>query len=115
MPKARERLYLLDTMNYIFRAYHQPQTQNFRTRAGLPTGCVLVFHNMVRKLLVDQRPEYFAAALDTSERTFRDDLFADYKANRAAMPDDLAQQLPYIHRLMGAMRVPTRANPGLTA
>src|SRR5690242_5093306 len=106
MAKAREQLYLLDTMNYIFRAYHQPQTQSFRTQGGVPTGAVLVFHNMVRKLIEEKEPDYFAAAMDTSEKTFRDDLFVEYKANRAAMPDDLAQQLPYIHRMLDALRIP---------
>jgi DNA polymerase-1 len=106
MAKAvRERLFLLDSMNYVFRAYHQPQTQSFHRQDGFPTGCVLVFHNMLRKLLEEQAPDYFAAVFE-SGRTFRDDLFEKYKANRAEMPDDLAQQLPHIRRLLEALRVP---------
>ena len=89
---SRERLFLLDSMNFVFRAFHQPQTQGFQTHDGLPTGCVLVFHNMLRKLIEEQQPDYFVAVFDHAAPTFRDDLFADYKANRAAMPDELARQ-----------------------
>jgi DNA polymerase-1 len=116
MPSAaRERLFLLDSMNFVFRAFHQPQTQGFQTHDGLPTGCVLVFHNMLRKLIEDQQPDYFAAVFDHAAPTFRDDLFADYKANRAAMPDELARQLPYIRKLLEAMRVTILEQPGFEA
>ncbi len=114
-PVARERLFLLDSMNFVFRAFHQPQTQGFQTHDGLPTGCVLVFHNMLRKLMDEQQPDYFAAVFDHAAPTFRDDLFADYKANRAAMPDELARQLPYIRKLLEAMRVPILEQPGFEA
>jgi DNA polymerase I len=116
MPSAaRERLFLLDSMNFVFRAFHQPQTQGFQTHDGLPTGCVLVFHNMLRKLIEEQQPDYFAAVFDHAAPTFRDDLFADYKANREAMPDELARQLPYIRKLLEAMRVPILELPGFEA
>lgn len=116
MPSAaRERLFLLDSMNFVFRAFHQPQTQGFQTHDGLPTGCVLVFHNMLRKLIEEQQPDYFAAVFDHAAPTFRDDLFAAYKANRAAMPDELARQLPYIRKLLEAMRVTILELPGFEA
>ncbi len=109
------RLFLLDSMSYIFRAYHQPQTQRFYTRQGLPTGGVFVFHNMLRKLLEEQRPEYIVAVFDASAPTFRDELFKEYKAQRAAMPDELARQLPYIRRLLEALRIPMLEAPGYEA
>ncbi len=108
------RLFLLDSMNFIFRAFHQPQTQGFQTQAGLPTGCVLVFHNMLRKLITDHKPAYFAAIYE-SGRTFRDDLFADYKATRSETPDDLLKQFPYIRKLLDALRIPIIEQPGFEA
>ncbi len=102
-------------MGYIFRAYHQPQTQRFYTRSGVPTGAVFVFNNMLRKLLAAHRPEYVAAVFDAAGPTFRDELFADYKANRAEMPAELAQQIPYIRRLLEALRIPILEFPGYEA
>jgi len=115
MPSPpRQRLLLLDSMNFVFRAFHQPQTQGFQTSTGLPTGCVMVFHNMLRKLIQEQKPDYFAAVYE-SGRTFRDDLFADYKANRAETPDDLIKQFPYIRKLLEALRIPVIEQPGFEA
>src|SRR5258707_8555582 len=101
-------------MNFVFRAFHQPQTQGFQRQDGLPTGCVLVFHNMLRKLITEQKPAYFAAIYE-SGRTFRDDLFEDYKANRAPTPDDLVRQFPYIRQLLEALRIPVIEQPGFEA
>src|SRR5579871_1550223 len=116
MPSvARKRLFLLDSMNFVFRAFHQPQTQALHRNDGVPTGCVLVFHNMLRKLIDEQKPDYFAAVYDHAAPTFRDNLFAEYKANRAAMPDELALQLPYVRKLLEAMRVPILIEPGFEA
>lgn len=109
-----KRLFLLDSMNFVFRAFHQPQTQGLQTAAGLPTGCVLVFHNMLRKVITEHKPDYFAAIYE-SGRTFRDDLFADYKANRAETPDDLLKQFPYIRKMLEALRIPIIEQPGFEA
>ena len=106
MEASRRRLFLIDSMNYIFRAYHQPQTQRFYTRAGLPTGAVFVLHNMLRKLLAAHQPDYITGVFDVAAPTFRDALFADYKANRAEMPSELVQQIPYIRRLLEALHIP---------
>ena len=107
------RLFLIDSMSYIFRAYHAlPRLSN---RSGLPTHAVYGFHNMLRKLLQDYRPEYLGAVFDLEGPTFRHESFADYKANREEMPDDLSRQLPYIRKLLGAVRVPVLAHPGYEA
>ena len=106
MAASRRRLFLIDSMSYIFRAYHQPQTQSFYTRSGLPTGAVFVLHNMLRKLLAAHQPDYVVGVFDAAAPTFRDELFADYKANRAEMPSELAQQIPYIRRLLEALHIP---------
>jgi len=78
------RVFLLDAMSYIFRAYHAlPRLTN---RQGMATQAVYGLHNMLRKLLAEYRPEHVAAAFDLEGPTFRHESFADYKANRAAMP-----------------------------
>jgi DNA polymerase-1 len=115
MGTGSARLFLIDSMGYIFRAYHQPQTQKFYTRAGIPTGAVFVFNSMLRKLLTDRRPEYLAAVFDAAAPTFRDELFAEYKANRAEMPSELARQIPYIRRLLEGQRIPILEYPGFEA
>ncbi|MCH8267630.1 MAG: DNA polymerase I [Acidobacteria bacterium] len=107
------RLFLIDSMNYIFRAYYA--LPRLSTRAGLATGAVYGFHNMLRKLLQDYRPEYVGAVFDLEGPTFRHEAFADYKANREEMPDELASQLPYIRQLLDAVRVPVLAHPGYEA
>ena len=115
MGTGSARLFLIDSMGYIFRAYHQLQTQKFYTRAGIPTGAVFVFNSMLRKLLTDRRPEYLAAVFDAAAPTFRDELFAEYKANRAEMPSELARQIPYIRRLLEGQRIPILEYPGFEA
>src|SRR5690348_10797449 len=99
----RPRLFLIDTMGYIFRAFHAlPRLSN---REGRPTQAVYGMYTMLRKLLADYHPEYIAAVYDVEGPTFRHEEFADYKANRTEMPDELAEQLPHIRRLLEAMRI----------
>jgi DNA polymerase-1 len=125
---TKDRIFLIDTMSFIFRAYHAMARQrSMSTKAGLPTAAILVFVNMLRKLRDDFSPAYLAAVFDVAARTFRDtqaeaittvrkfDIktqtfteieYKGYKANRAAMPEDLAQQVPYIRRALEAYRIP---------
>src|SRR6266851_3239773 len=103
MAEARPNLFLVDGSGYIFRAFHAlPQLNNSR---GLPTNAVYGFTRMLVKLLKDARPSHLAIVFDSPKRTFRDDLFADYKANRTTPPSDLIVQIPYIHRLVEAFRI----------
>ena len=121
-------IYLIDTMSFIFRAYHAMARQRgMSTKTGLPTAATYVFVNMLRKLRDDFSPAYLAAVFDVAAPTFRDqqaegltsvrrfDLktqtfqeikYQGYKANRKEMPGDLAQQLPYIRRALEAYRIP---------
>jgi len=125
---ARGRVYLIDTMSFIFRAYHAMVRQRpMSTKTGLPTAAIYVFVNMLRKLRDDFSPEYLAAVFDVAGPTFRDEQadavtsikkfdsktqtfteveYKGYKANRVAMPEDLAQQVPYIRRALEAYRIP---------
>jgi len=103
-------LYLIDGSSQMYRAYHAPvRTADgglLRNAQGTPTNAVYIFVTMLRKLLNEHRPEFIAASFDLPGRTFRDDLVADYKANRAPMPDELAQQIPMVHAACEALGVP---------
>jgi DNA polymerase-1 len=101
------RIFLIDAMSFIFRAYHAMARQRgMSTRKGLPTAAIYVFVNMLRKLRDDFSPHYLAAVFDVAAPTFRDQQYKDYKANRSEMPGDLAQQIPYIRRALEAYRIP---------
>ncbi|MBZ5648108.1 MAG: DNA polymerase I [Acidobacteriia bacterium] len=124
-------------MAFIFRAYHAMARQRpMSTKSGVPTAATYVFVNMLRKLRDDFSPEYLAAVFDVAAPTFRDQQAAQmttvrkfdiktqtfqeveykgYKANRAEMPGDLAQQLPYIRRALEAYRIPILEMPGYEA
>jgi len=134
---SKGRVFLIDTMSFIFRAYHAMARQRpMSTRKGLPTAAIYVFVNMLRKLRDDFSPEYLAAVFDVGGPTFRDqeadavttvrkfDLktqtfqevqYHGYKANRTAMPDDLVQQVPYIRRALEAYRIPILELQGFEA
>ena len=136
-PTSEGRIFLIDTMSFIFRAYHAMARQRpMSTKTGLPTAAILVFVNMLRKLRDDFSPEYLAAVFDVGAPTFRDQQaeaitkvrkfdiktqtfteieYKGYKANRAAMPEDLAQQLPYIRRALEAYRIPILELAGFEA
>src|SRR5437764_10654571 len=94
----------------MYRAYHAPvRTADgglLRNAQGTPTNAVYIFVTMLRKLFNEQKPEYIAASFDLPGRTFRDDLVTNYKANRAPMPDELAQQIPMVHAACEALGVP---------
>ena len=131
------RIFLIDAMSFIFRAYHAMVRQRgMSTKTGLPTAATYVFVNMLRKLRDDFSPEYLAAVFDVAAPTFRDqqaeaitsvrrfDLktqtfqevaYRGYKANRAEMPGELAQQLPYIRRALEAYRIPILEHAGYEA
>lgn len=104
-----KRVFLIDSMSHIFRAYFAPmgaRQDPLRNSKGQVTQAVFVFTNMLRKLLKDEQPEYIAAVFDTEVPTFRDELYANYKANREAMPDDLSTQIPFIIRVCEVFNIP---------
>jgi len=124
-------------MSFIFRAYHAMQrSRPMSTRGGLPTAAIYVFVNMIKKLRQDFSPLYFAAVFDLSGEVFRDErartmgplrkwdsktqsfqdvTYEGYKANRAAMPEDLGRQIPYIRRALDALRIPMLEAVGFEA
>jgi DNA polymerase-1 len=112
------RLFLIDSFGFIFRAYHARARSGappMRTSTGLATEAVFIFTNMLRKLAKQHKPAYMAAVYESSEPTHRSVEFADYKANRVETPPDLLEQIPYVRRLLDAMRVPVLEYRGFEA
>src|SRR5499427_6174605 len=135
--EGRGRIFLIDAMSFIFRAYHAMARQRpMSTKTGIPTAATYVFVNMLRKLRDDFSPEHLAAVFDVGARTFRDQQagaittirkfdiktqtfkeveYGGYKANRTEMPPDLAQQVPYIRRALEGYRIPILGLEGYEA
>ena len=112
---ARPTLFLIDGSSQMYRAYHAFRGRGLSNQEGHTTHAVYVFVTMLRKLIQDHAPAYMAASFDLAGPTFRDDIAADYKANRAAMPDDLAEQINWVHQACEAMGVPILTARGYEA
>ena len=119
--KKTDHFYLIDGSGYIFRAYYAlpPLT---RKRDGLPTGAVSGFCSMLFKLLEDsksnenlQKPSHFVVIFDSARKTFRNDIYSDYKANRSEAPDDLVPQFEYIRKSVVAFNLPSVDLPNYEA
>ncbi len=137
MTTDKPPIYLLDSMAFIFRAYHaMARMRPMTTRTGIPTAATYVFVNMINKLRADFKPEYLAAVYDVGAPLHRYELatqmkgvqkfnsktqqfetveYAGYKANRAETPPDLIQQQPYIRRALEAFRIPILYYEGFEA
>ena len=114
----RPRLFLIDSFGFIFRAYHaraRTGAPPMRNSKGLSTEAIYIFHNMVRKLVADYRPDYIAAIFEGEGITFREQEFAAYKANREPMPEDLSHQIPWIEKTLVARRIPVLQYSGFEA
>ena len=116
-----DHFYLIDGSGYIFRAYYALPPLS-RKSDGLPTGAVSGFCSMLFKLLEDsksdqnlQKPTHFAVIFDSARKTFRNDIFSDYKANRSEAPDDLAPQFEYIRKSVLAFNLPSVDLPNYEA
>ena len=111
--KSPEQLVLVDGSSYLYRAFHAlPPLTNSR---GQQTGAVYGVINMLNALINDTRPDYVAVVFDAKGKTFRDELFADYKAHRPPMPDDLRPQIEPLHQLVRALGLPCLIVPGVEA
>ncbi|MDC1248477.1 hypothetical protein N8Z52_04310 [Pelagibacteraceae bacterium] len=119
--KKTDHFYLIDGSGYIFRAYYAlpPLT---RKSDGLPVGAVSGFCSMLFKLLEDsksnenlQKPTHFAVIFDSARKTFRNEIYSDYKANRSEAPDDLAPQFEYIRKSVLAFNLPSVDLPNYEA
>lgn len=110
-----KRIYLIDGMSIVFRAYHALSRSGLRTPTNEPTYAVFAFANIITSLLEKEKPEYIAVLFDTQEPTFRHKIFPEYKANRQAFPEDLVPQLKRIKDLLDAMRIKRIELPGFEA
>ena len=106
-------LVLVDGSYYLFRAYHAMPPLN--NASGEPTGVIFGVINMIKKHLTEGGPDYFAVIFDAKGKTFRNDLYKDYKANRPSMPDDLAVQIKPLHDLIRALGIPLLVIDGVEA
>ncbi|HEX5832238.1 MAG TPA: 5'-3' exonuclease H3TH domain-containing protein, partial [Pyrinomonadaceae bacterium] len=116
--KKTERVFLIDSMSHIFRAFFAPMQNRaapLATSQGQVTQAVYIFTNMLLKLLREEQPDYIAAVFESREKTFRHETFADYKKNRLEMPDDLSSQMPYIFRLCDVLNIEVINSPGYEA
>ena len=110
---SARKLILVDGSGYLYRAFHAlPPLTNSR---GEPTGAVLGVLNMLNKMIKEEAPDRIAVVFDAPGRTFRDDLFDQYKAHRTPMPDDLRAQVQPLHDTVAAMGVPLLRVPGVEA
>ena len=104
MTMNEKKLFLIDGMSHIYRAYYA--VRNLSNSRGLPTGAVFGFTSMLRKLIDAQKPDYIGVAMDLEGAAARREKYADYKATRKPMPEDLRPQIPYIRRVCEAFRIP---------
>jgi DNA polymerase I len=112
-PVPKPTLFLIDGSSQMYRAYHA--IRGLTGPDGRSTNAVYGFVTMLRKLLNDHRPQYVAASFDLPGPTFRSGLAADYKANRAPMPPDLAEQVPWVHQACESLGVPVLTREGFEA
>ena len=106
-------LVLVDGSSYLYRAFHA--LPDLRTSSGLPTGAIYGVVNMLRRLMKDYQSDYSVCVFDAKGKTFRDDIYAEYKANRPPMPEELRPQVPVLCDLIQALGWPMIQEPGVEA
>ena len=112
---ATQRFVLVDGSSYLYRAFHVPNLQRLTNANGEPTGAIYGVLNMVQKLLTDEEPAQIAVVFDASGKNFRHELYADYKANRPPMPDELRSQLEPLLETIEALGLPLLRVAGVEA
>jgi DNA polymerase-1 len=106
-------LLLVDGSSYLYRAFHA--MPDMRNTQGEPTGALYGVINMLRRLRIDHKADYLACVFDARGKTFRDDMYGEYKANRASMPEDLSRQIEPIHQAVRALGWPVLSVEGVEA
>lgn len=109
----RPKLYLVDGANYLFRAFYA--IRDLKNSKGLPTNALYGFANMMKKLVREERPDYLLVCLDTKGPTFRDEIFAEYKAHRPEPPEEIVAQFPYFKPVIEALGIAMVEKPGFEA
>jgi DNA polymerase-1 len=112
-PGGKKRFFIIDGNSYIYRAFYA--IRNLSTSTGFPSNAVFGFANMLLKVIKEQNPDLLAIAFDPKGPTRRHAEFKEYKAHRPPMPRDLVPQIPYIHKLVEAFRIPVFIRDGQEA
>jgi DNA polymerase-1 len=115
MSSVPKKLFLVDAMAHVYRAFFAPMPQRLTGPGGVPTNVPFLFGNILRRLIKDYQPDYIGIVFDPPGATFRDKLFEKYKAQRQPMPDEMRVQLPFVRRLCEAMRLPVLEIKGYEA
>ncbi|MGL1930350.1 MAG: DNA polymerase I [Desulfotalea sp.] len=110
---AQKNIYVIDGSAYIYRAYHA--VVPLSNSKGVATNATLGFVNMINKLIKDKEPQYIVVAFDSRGPVFRHEMYKEYKANRPPMPEDLAEQIPYIKKFVLASGIPLLEQVGVEA
>ena len=113
--KSTSRLVLVDGSSYLYRAYHVPNLQNLTTSTGQPTGAVYGVVNMLKRLLKEEQPSHIGVVFDAKGKTFRHEIYKEYKANRPPMPEDLQGQIEPLHEIVRALGLPLISITGVEA
>jgi len=113
MPESRKKLVLVDGSSYLYRAFHA--LPDLRTKAGEPTGAIRGVLSMLRLIVDKEKPDYFGVVFDAPGKTFRDDWYPEYKANRSPMPDDMRPQIQPLYEIIKAQGWPLIVESGVEA
>ena len=115
MPSASKRVLLIDGHSMAYRAFFALPSENFTTAQGQHTNAIYGFATMLLSLLTTEKPTHVAVAFDVSRKTFRSEIFPEYKANRAKTPDEFRSQMSYLHDLVSAFGITTFEVDGFEA
>tara|TARA_B100001029_G_scaffold80426_1_gene65992 strand:+ start:4762 stop:7476 length:2715 start_codon:yes stop_codon:yes gene_type:complete len=111
----QKRLFIIDGYATLYRAHYALIRNPLTNSAGTPTSAIFGFANQVFQLIEEEKPDYLVAAFDSKGKNFRHEIFADYKANRSEMPDEIQTQLPYLWTLLKGMNLPVLRVDGVEA
>ena len=113
MSEEKDPIILVDGSSYLYRAYHAlPPLTNSKNQ---PTGAIKGVISMIKKILIDHPESPLAVVFDAKGKTFRHDMYSEYKANRPPMPEDLVQQIEPIHKIISLMGIKLIMIPGVEA
>ncbi len=113
--KKKETVYLIDGSALAYRSYYAMVRSGLTNADGLPTGATYAFVTTMFNIIRDKDPDYIGIFFDGPEKTFRHEMYKEYKANRSETPDELIEQLPYMHKICQAMNIPVIFTPGFEA
>ena len=110
-----KELYIIDGHGLIFSAYYAPMRQNLTSPSGVPTKAVYIFTNTLLGLIKNKKPDMLVVAMDSKGKTFRSDIYPEYKAQRPPMPEDLPVQIELVNKILDAMNIPVVKADGFEA